>query len=46
MIHFFVIGGCVRLDISLDAVERSGLRLSSRLVAAARRVTTTTAGAL
>ncbi len=40
MINFVVAGQRVRFDIALDAVERSGLRLSSRLLAVARRVTT------
>ncbi len=41
MINFVVAGRRVRFDIALDAVERSGLRLSSRLLAVARRVTNT-----
>ena len=40
MINFVVAGRRVRFDIALDAVERSGLRLSSRLLAVARKVTT------
>lgn len=38
MINFVVSGGKLRFDVSLAAVEASGLKLSSRLLAVARRV--------
>lgn len=39
MINFIVVERRVRFEISLDAVEKSGLRLSSRLLAVAHKVT-------
>lgn len=38
MINFVVSGGKLRFDVSLAAVEAAGLKLSSRLLAVARRV--------
>jgi hypothetical protein len=41
MINFIVVERRVRFEISLDAVEKSGLRLSSRLLAVAQKVSST-----
>ncbi len=38
MIHFFLDDNKIRFDINLDAAERSGLRLDSRLLLLARTV--------
>ncbi|HZQ60720.1 MAG TPA: YfiR family protein [Casimicrobiaceae bacterium] len=40
MINFVLVEGRVRFDIALDTADRSGLRLSSRLLAVAREVRT------
>ena len=39
VINFVLDGGKVRFDISLEAAERRGLRLSSRLITVARELT-------
>ena len=38
MINFEIVDGKVRFDISLAAIEKAGLRISSRLLAVAREV--------
>jgi len=38
VVNFVVEDGRVRFDISLDAAERRGLKLSSRLITVARNV--------
>jgi hypothetical protein len=40
MINFVIIDRRVRFEVALDAVEKSGLRLSSRLLAVAQQVKT------
>lgn len=40
MINFVIVERRVRFEVALDAVERSGLRLSSRLLAVAQQVKT------
>jgi hypothetical protein len=44
MINFVVAGGKLRFDVSLAATEAAGLKLSSRLLAVARRVAASDAG--
>jgi hypothetical protein len=39
-INLVVVDGKVRFDVALDAAERAGVRLSSRLLAVARSVRT------
>jgi YfiR/HmsC-like len=41
VINFVLTGGRVRFEIALDSAEKSGLRLSSRLLAVAQQVTGT-----
>jgi len=38
IVNFVVVDGRVRFDVSLEAAERRGLRLSSRLLAVAKSV--------
>jgi len=41
VINFVLTGGRVRFEIALDSAEKSGLKLSSRLLAVAQQVTGT-----
>jgi hypothetical protein len=38
VVNFVSIGQHLRFEVSLDAAERSGLKLSSRLLAVAQRI--------
>ena len=40
MINFVIVDRRVRFEVALDSVERSGLKLSSRLLAVAQQVRT------
>jgi len=41
VINFILTGGRVRFEIALESAEKSGLKLSSRLLAVAQQVTGT-----
>jgi len=38
MVNFVMVEGRVRFEVALDAVQRSGLKMSSRLLAVAQQV--------